>query len=66
MIVDSSEFVAMALREAGHDLLIDKLSAGIGAPTLVAGAIPASARDREQSFGADVDQVASSRRLPSL
>jgi len=36
MIVDSSALVAIALREAGHDLLIDKLSAatqaGIGAP----------------------------------
>ena len=37
MIVDSSALVAMALREAGYDLLTDKLStatqADIGGPT---------------------------------
>jgi len=56
MIVDSSALVAMALREAGHDLLIDKLSAatqaGIGAPTLVETAIVLSARLRRDARGA--------------
>ena len=56
MIVDSSALVAMALGEAGHDLLIDKLSAatqaGIGAPTLVETAIVLSARLRRDARGA--------------
>jgi ribonuclease VapC len=56
MIVDSSALVAMALQEAGHDLLIDKLSAatqaGIGAPTLVETAIVLSARLRRDARGA--------------
>src|SRR5262249_35151050 len=48
--------VAMALREAGHDVLIDKISAatqaGIGAPTLVETAIVLSARLRRDTRGA--------------
>ncbi len=56
MIVDSSALVAMALQEAGHDLLIDKLAtatqAGIGAPTLVETAIVLSARLRRDARGA--------------
>jgi ribonuclease VapC len=56
MIVDSSALVAMVLREAGHELLIDKLSsttqAGIGAPTLVETAIVLSARLRRDARGA--------------
>jgi ribonuclease VapC len=56
MIVDSSALVAIATREAGHDVLIDKLSAvaraGIGAPTLVETAIVLSARLRRDARGA--------------
>jgi ribonuclease VapC len=56
MIVDSSALVAMALREEGHALLIDKLSAatqaGIGAPTLVETTIVLSARLRRDARGA--------------
>jgi len=56
MIVDSSALVAIALREAGYDLLIDKLStatqAGIGAPTLIETAIVLSARLRRDARGA--------------
>lgn len=55
MIVDSSALVAIALRETGHDLLIDKLSAatqaGIGAPTIVETAIVLSARLRRDARG---------------
>lgn len=55
MIVDSSALVAMVMQEAGHELLIDKISAatqaGMGAPTLVETAIVLSARLRRDARG---------------
>jgi ribonuclease VapC len=48
MIADSSALVAIALRQQGHEALLEKLlaspGAGIGAPTLVEASIVLSAR----------------------